>query len=110
MHRIDREIAFLQVLLERKVVMARFFHQYETVLKRRKALYPLHERTEALSRVLEGERWTRLKALMALEKGGRDKAGHMLQLADIDADVQGLMLEKRYGLEIGTLFRSRSHW
>src|SRR5260221_8748645 len=41
MHRIDREIAFLQVLLERKVVMARFFHEYETVLKRRKALYPL---------------------------------------------------------------------
>jgi hypothetical protein len=87
MHRIDWEIAFLQVLLERKVVMSRFFHQDETILKRRKALYPLEEGAEALSRVLEGKRWTRLKALMALEKGGRDKAGHMLHLTDIDADV-----------------------
>src|SRR6266702_4968075 len=66
MHRIDREIAFLQVLLERKVVVSCFFHQDEAVLKRRKALYPLYEGAETLSRVLEGKRWTRLKALMAL--------------------------------------------
>ncbi len=109
MHRIDREIAFLQVLLERQVVVSCFFHQDEAVLKRRKALYPLEEGAETLSRVLEGKRWTRLKALMALEKGGRDKACSMLHLAHINANIQGLVLEERNGLKIGTLFRLFSH-
>src|SRR2546425_9245218 len=40
MHGIYWKIAFLQILLERKMIMSRFFHQDETMLKRREALYP----------------------------------------------------------------------
>jgi hypothetical protein len=99
-HEVDRDVQFLQILLERAMIVARALHQDEGVFKRAVAADPLEEQAEALTGILEHQRWAGLEAVMTCEQGRREKARHVLVLADVNADIQGLMQQQRNRGEI----------
>src|SRR5262249_57799351 len=67
----------------------------------------VRQRAEALPRLREGQCWATLEALVAREQRRRDEARHVLQLAHIDADVEGLVAKLRHEVEWWCRSRSR---
>jgi len=93
MHHIDGKIEFLEILLQRPMIMARSLHEYIHMLKRGKLTDAVDEGAESLTGILEGVCWACLKALMTQEQGSREETSNVFSLPNIHPNVDGLILE-----------------
>src|SRR5712692_2182455 len=109
MHDVDRDVQVLQVLLKGAVMVARALHQDEHVLMRTVAADPLDEQAEALAGILENERWAGLEAVMPRKQGLREEASHVFSLANVNADIQGLIQQHRNRFEVWMCMCSFGH-
>jgi len=94
-HDIDRDVQFLQVLLERAMIVAGALEQHERVLQRAVGAHALDEQAEALAGVLEHEGGAGLEAVMTREQSLGEEACHVLALANVDANIDRLMEQQR---------------
>jgi hypothetical protein len=65
---IESDIVLLQILLQGKSVVSRFFDQDSALIKWSVTFYRFEQLLEADSAVLEGQGWTCTKILMLLQK------------------------------------------
>jgi hypothetical protein len=74
--------------------------QHEDVFGWRKTAHPLDESAKSLAGILEDQRRAGFKAVMTLQQGPGEEAGHVFGLANVHSDVQGLIQEHRDRFEI----------
>jgi hypothetical protein len=73
------------------------------VFEWRKTAHPLDESAKSLAGILEDQRRAGFKAVMTLQQGPGEEAGHVFGLANVHSDVQGLIQEHRDRFEIRML-------
>jgi hypothetical protein len=109
MHEIDRNLELVEVLHQRFVVVAGHLEKGIDLCQRDILLDPVNERAKALPGLRERQGGATLEALVARQEGTREKARDMLELADIDANIEGLMSKQRRRLQARSCLGSPGH-
>jgi hypothetical protein len=97
----------LKELLDRFVVMARFFQEDRIMFKRGELTHALHQRGKSFPAILKCQSRTGFKALVSFQKGFGNKASDVSRFSNINAKKERFVLKQWNSLE--SLFRWSSH-